>query len=237
MTLFPEPEWSWVSPWWRERITALEAAFADGVPDDFLSVPAVQDCGLVTNDWDAAAEITAEFAEAGYNIGAGSWTATDLAHLMHLWRAGWPREPVASIAEFGAGFGNVARLTRRVDDPPLHLSIDVPVMARLQYHYLQSVDALDGVGFVLSDPDKLDRVQVRPDVFLASFSLDECTAECHDWLIGHDWLGARTVLVAMQTRRGEMFPDGPGLFPRLLRLGFTVLPCPFDGSAYLRWDR
>lgn len=213
-----------MSPWWAERIAALEVAFADGIPAGFMDHPAVLDCGVTTND------------PAGYELAPFAVNTTDAAHWSHIIAAGANGDDVSTIVEFGGGVGNPARLTRKLSTPPAHVIVDLPVMHRLQRRYLDDAGALNGVMFIDSHPDAIAGLPA-PDVFMATFSLDECTTACHDWWFDHDWIGARRVFIAMQRDRGELFPDGPGLAPRLLRAGFAVLPCPYAGAVYLRWDR
>lgn len=137
-----------VSLWWRERIAALEEAFTDGIPDDFLSVPAVRDCGLVTENYVAAAEQHARLEwyakirpDLLYVLGSsGIVTPTDIAHLYHLHKAGWPKEPRGSLVEWGGGFGNMARITRLFPQSPTHIVVDVPVMQALQYVFLARIE-------------------------------------------------------------------------------------------------
>lgn len=232
------------SGWWLDRLAALDAAFVDGISTDFLSVPAVQDCGLVMADRAQADAMATEMDVTGVKR---ELSTNDVAQLYALWRCGWP-DTGDVVCEFGGGFGRMAALTRLAGST--HVVADVPTMLRLQRHYL----ATQGVDVVGAWPDKKGQVCLvsspltheafggvidRADVFIARFSLDECTTAAHDYVVGHDWFGASRVFIAAQATGKElMFPDGPSLRERLVsELGFTETAAHSVGGVYLELAR
>lgn len=237
------------SAWWKERVAALERVLADDIPDNFLDLPEVQDCGIVTNDRRAALSEEAEMAGHGYlpNYGPHMWmvTATDITHSYHLWRAGWPKTPSGYLVEWGGGYGNMARLASLFPERVDHVVIDTPVMLGLQRAYLESqgvparVVGVDNFqrGVELCPTGLthwLDKVEV--DTFIGTFSVSECTRACHDHLIEKDWFGAKTVFLAVEPEKG-LFAEAYGLKDRLLSMGFTEEPTYFPPSVYLRLER
>lgn len=254
------------SDWWRHRVTALrrflDAIPPDTLPADFLTHPAFAACGIITNDTDAAVAQDAEMRASGYtvNVGGGlpAEASTPITHAYHLWRAGLPNAhtpDAGAVMEWGGGYGSMARLTRRFPNAPTHIIVDSPIMCTVQEAYLRRFNIgatawnrywpgvtpfLDG-GVWLTAPGNAHLI--APSVggvhtFIATYSLDECAAAAHDYVIDHDWFGASRVLVAAQKIGKEgMFPDGPSLYRRLVDAGFAEFPTHYAGSVYLEWER
>lgn len=240
---------TFIGPWWRERLAALDAApIGDTERDQLLTLDAVLDAGMVVGDdpQRAAAQLScmtgdrsARAATIAAALGAEPDQA-DIHHMHHLWAAGWPHTPQGPIVEWGGGYGNLARLTRRFDPPPPHFIVDLPAVSRLQHAYLG-----DPPGVTLVTAAEWARhVEVRPsgwpwaDTFIANFSLDECSAACHDWIISHDWFGAEHISIAMQpTGKAHLFPDAADLHRRLVDAGFREIPAHVDHCVYMRLDR
>lgn len=237
------------SVWWGQRVVALESVLADDIPVNFLELPEVQDCGLVTNDRVAALNEEAEMAGSGYlpRYGPDMWTVTttDITHAYHLWRAGWPKTPRGHLVEWGGGYGNMARLVSLFPEQVDHVIIDTPVMLGLQRAYLDS----HGIGATVAGVENFQRgvvlcatglthwlEAVEVDTFIGTFSVSECTRACHDYLIEKDWFGAKTVFLAVEPDK-DLFAEAYGLKDRLLSMGFAEEPTHFPPSVYLRLDR
>lgn len=221
------------SAWWQDRIAALEAEIV-GVeldPLTFLDLPAVADCGLVTNN-----HVAADHMRPLLPAFTDDWTPTSVTHMYGLRMAGVvDDDEYRTVVEFGGGFGNMARLTRGFATPPCHVIVDSPVMLALQEAWLTELGAARGVEFLTHDRAKYGMI-ARPDAFIATWSLDECPVACHDWLIGEDWFGASTVLIALFPDK-DLFPEARGLHVRLQGLGFVEHPTFFPPSVYMRLDR
>lgn len=242
---------SFYTPWWLDRLAALDEVLFDveRTVDDTLALPQLVDCGITSPD---LARARHEEGKLRAMLGDGlvnwlvdtrsptppRWT-TSITHLYSLALAGWPKpraEQRGALVEWGGGFGNMVRLTQQFDDPPVHIVFDSPTMLALQYAYLADV------GVPTANPPnvwlhgtKELHVAADVDTFIATWSLDECSQACQDTVIDADWFGARTVLIAMSPGK-DLFPE-TGLYHRLLRLGFDETAAWDPGSVYLRWDR
>ena len=238
---------AFVGPWWRDRLYDMEAAWGDGLPADPLNDRAVLDAGMVVGVDDTRTEAQLSCMLGGNNrradeirrvLGTDPGHA-DVHHMHHLWAAGWPKpDAVGPIVEWGGGYGNLAVLSRRFDSPPRHVIVDLPTVARLQRHLLTGVAGVDVVDVGDWVASVEDGTSPTPDTFIANYSLDECAAACHDWVIDRDWFGACHVSIAMQIAgKADMFPDASRLWARLAASGFRSVPAHVSDCVYMRMDR
>lgn len=213
--------------WWRDRIAALEASIV-GVEIDpgFLTeLPAIADCGLITNNY-----VAADHMRPLLPAYCDDWTPTSVTHLYGLYTAGVLDDGrQRTVLEWGGGFGNMARITRCYETPPTHIIVDSPIMLALQQAWLTELHSVEGVAFATHRDAEL---VTRVDSFVATWSLDECAPACTDWLISRDWFGASTVLVAMYPDK-DLFPEAHGLHARLVAQGFREVPSFHPPSVYL----
>lgn len=218
------------SSWWLDKADRLEAEWADGIPHNWFANRIVWDCGLFAMNTTVAA---AQSAEVSFIEAAGpAPTPTDVNHLFHLHTAD-PNLPVridATVVEWGGGFGNTARIVNNLGID--HVIIDIPIMRELQTHYLTG-HRMDRCSLSHSEA-----ATVTGDVFLAAYSLDECSEAAHDYVFDLDWFGASTILIAAEVEgKDDMFPDGPVLVRRLRAAGFDETPTMSPGSSYFRLQR
>lgn len=225
------------SPWWLDRITAMTAAFADGIPDGFLEIPAVAACGLVYRDSIRSALL--DFGVLDFKLpnaaairfagAADAMTTTCAAHAYHLLMA---RPQPAVTVEWGGGFGNLARL-----NSGRHTIVDVPVMTMLAGEWLAV--AAPERQIELCGHEAAESLSC--ELFLSTFALSECSDICHDWVIDElDWCAAERVVLALTVGdhyRQQHFPAGERLRRRLRASGFTEVPGPFPSSVYLHLHR
>jgi len=136
-------------------------------------------------------------------------------HLHHLLRFAQdtvtPVEAIGTVVEWGGGYGNLAKLFVRLHGgAPTYVLIDLPVFAALQWLYLSSVLGPECV--VLHDRPATAVVEhavnvvpvglapfadVEADLFVSTWALNECTPEAQNHVVGRNWFGARSLLLAM----------------------------------------
>lgn len=218
------------SDWWLEKADRLTADWAGGVPVNWYANPVVWDCGLFSMDAGHAEAQRAQMGERFVSFAGPSPTPTDLNHLYHLWKAGGVED--RSVLEWGGGFGNTARIALTAGVTEYYIA-DIPIMSELQRRFL-----VDPVAVTVEPGWLAYRRSFAPDLFLAAFSLDECTTAAHDFVFEQDWFGASTVLIVAQTvGKEDLFPDGPSLVARLRAAGFTEEPAMQENASYFRLVR
>lgn len=144
-------------------------------------------------------------------------------HLHHLLRfeelTGRPLAGVASVVEWGAGYGNLAKLLLRLHGgSPTLVVIDLPVFSAVQWLYLSSVLGEERV--VLHDEPgaavAAGRVNVVPvrlagtmaldaELFVSTWALNESTRAAQRFVLDREWLGAEALLLGMH--RGDPFAE------------------------------
>lgn len=216
--------------WWLDKADRLETEWAGGVPVNWYACRTVWDCGLFSMDYGHAATQLAMLPPEYLGAAGSSPTPTDLNHLFHLLTADALDQ--RGIVEWGGGFGNSARFGSWLTGAAYTI-VDIPIMSALQRTYLASVRSMGVVNLCGHDG-----VTTKPDLFLAAFSLDECTTAAHDFLFDHDWYGARHVVIVAQTHgKEDMFPDAASLAERLRAAGFSETPALQVNASYFRLSR
>ena len=148
--------------------------------------------------------------------GSGIRTSSNTVHqLHHLLRyedaTGRSIQESDTIVEWGGGFGSLMRLvTRMHGGAPTCVIIDTPVFSALQWLYLTMVLGEHRVvlhdagpvrphhGMVNIVPIGLVRdMDVRADLFISNWALNESTPSAQQEVIGRRWFGAESLLMAM----------------------------------------
>ena len=135
----------------------------------------------------------------------------------------------ARIVEWGAGYGNLAKLIRRsADPPPTYVCIDTPLFTALQWLYLASVLGEEAVR-VADDPSDeivpgrinlvpitaLEGMDLNADLFISTWALSESSKVAQDLVVDRGWFGCQAMLLAYQEKSGD--PDFP--LPEAGRVG------------------
>jgi hypothetical protein len=141
-------------------------------------------------------------------------------HLHHLLRyeqeTGRRVADAATIVEWGAGYGNLAKLILRLHGgAPTVVLFDTPVFSAVQWLYLTAVLGSDRVVLHTDPrtPPAAGRVNVVPiglardleldvpDLFVSTWALNESAPAAQRLVQDRGWLGARSLLLAMH--RGD----------------------------------
>jgi hypothetical protein len=124
-----------------------------------------------------------------------------------------------SVVEWGGGYGNMARLIRRMNPAVTYVIVDLPALLALQQVYLSSVEGEDAVhvvspeGRVDIEPGKinlvawdavmLSRTLLACESFLSTWALTESPRACQLYVRDTGFFGARRVLLAWMCDRSN----------------------------------
>lgn len=253
------PLYSWGS--WTENI---RKAFEHGVPPDFLSVPVLtgtmvygRNRGKAETDrripcisevfGDKTAALLREDFPGLPNITDSRWltSANRALHAFHLafYRritgADFWSSPV--ILEWGGGYGNMARLIKKLNPGATYIIVDLPELLALQYIYLYSIlgpevvnpacgieAIVEGrINFVPYSAVMGKKLQLNCDGFVSTWAITESPFEAQDLVLGSKCFGAKKALLAYAKGDGNKFET------RLMEIGLKEEPAALQpGHAY-----
>jgi len=232
------PAYGWNS--WSDNI---RDTFREGVSMDFLATPILANTMVfgrkrgksqadsrianvrkVYGD-PKAAELLREDFPGGPNITDPVWlTSANRAHqayhlALYKNKAGADLSSVATILEWGAGYGNMARLVKRLNPGVTYVIVDLPELMPLQYIYLYSIlgpSALNPASGVFGiEEGKINfvpyaavigkRVSLRCDSFISTWAITESPYEAQDLVMAEHCFGAEKVLLAYAKGDGNKF--------------------------------
>ncbi len=152
-------------------------------------------------------------------------------HLYHVLRfldgTGSDLEELQTVVEWGGGYGNLAKIFRRLNAAPVtYIIIDTPLISCLQWLYLASVVGSDEVNLVTNDRSPgilnskinlvplcfVDEVAVEADLFVSTWALSESSRFAQDYVRDRSWFNAKHLLLAYQESSGK-FPDAGRIGP------------------------
>jgi hypothetical protein len=180
------------------------------------------------------------------NITDAKWlTSANRAHhashlAAYLRAKGRPLWEAGCVAEWGGGYGNMARLIRRMNPRCTYIIFDLPEILALQYVYLTAVEgeephllspteqiAIGKVNLVASYAALAGEV-VTPmcDAFISTWALSESPASAQTAVLDRRFFGASAVLMAY--RRG----DGNRLEAAVGGSDLAEFPVPFYDPSH-----
>lgn len=138
------------------------------------------------------------------------------------------------ILEFGGGYGNMAKIIRRMSPLSTYSIIDIPQFTTLQYVYLSSIFSENSVNLV----DKSQNIEKgkfnlltykrslvnlynkrKIDIFIATWSLSESPKSIQNYFKRMNYFNAKYLLFAFQ-KSNQMFKfaENIGILPNSYRL-------------------
>jgi hypothetical protein len=136
-------------------------------------------------------------------------------HAMHLaaYRRARRRDlwDVHSVIEWGGGYGDMARLIRRMNEGVTYTIIDLPEIGALQYVYLATLEGeealnviVPGRGFIESGKINLASVydlarlagQLEAGSFISTWAITESPAESQEAVAESRFFGAERIMIA-----------------------------------------
>ena len=117
------------------------------------------------------------------------------------------------IAEFGGGYGNMARLVRMMVPDVTYLIIDLPIFLLIQYAYLETVLGAGICNFIVRKDQPLKEAKINLmvsqstysvdhvfDMFISTLALSESTRMAQQAVFEAGFFGADYLLVSHQAR-------------------------------------
>lgn len=258
---------AYATPPWRGFLKELESQLLPRPPFDFLRLPVILHTMHVMAGGDYMRRQVAELEQAYPRERLRAWLREDpegrpvvldrtyetshnrIVHLYHLMRferaTGRSLASHRRIVEWGGGYGNLARLVRRMAPGGTYVLIDTPLFATLQWLYLSSVLGEDEVRLLPVDratveEGKLNVVPVgaipadlRADAFVSTWALSESSDEAQEAVLRANWYGAESLLLGYQ-QADPAFPAARRLEARLAAMpGVRLESFPFvEHAAY-----
>ncbi|MBT3269826.1 hypothetical protein HN371_21955 [Candidatus Poribacteria bacterium] len=170
-------------------------------------------------------------------------------HAYHIHRfveaTGCDLGEVGAVVEWGGGFGNLAKLLLRWAETPItYVIIDIPLMSAVQWLYLSCVLGPDRVTLVddRDTPIEAGKVNILPvglaearppeaDLLVSTWALSESTSEAQQFVVEHDWFGARRLLLAYQDT-DEKFAAASDVGDIAHARGAAIHPIEFMPGGY-----
>jgi hypothetical protein len=121
------------------------------------------------------------------------------------------------IVEWGGGYGDMARLIRRLNNRVTFVIIDLPELCALQYIYLSSVEGGDSVNLLAHGtnpvPGKTNivpvanvlqgKVEIRADAFISTWALTESPEEDQLFVLEKELFKADKILLAYKNDKSN----------------------------------
>jgi hypothetical protein len=166
--------------------------------------------------------------------GSYATSSNSVHHLFHLERfarsTGCDPTRLNTVVEWGAGYGNLAKLFRRLHGgAPTYVAIDTPLFSCLQWLYLASVLGPDAVHLAREpgEPVVPYRINLVPaylagdlrfdaQLFISTWALNESPATAQDLVVERAWFGAEHLLLGMH--------EGVPLADRAIAAGARAVP-------------
>jgi hypothetical protein len=116
-----------------------------------------------------------------------------------------------SVIEFGGGYGNMARIIRKMNQDITYIIIDLPELLALQYTYLGSLEGESEINIVNIDnpnivkskinlvPSDLvykGKISVSAESFISTWALSECPEYLQEFVSSKSFFGATRLLLA-----------------------------------------
>jgi hypothetical protein len=255
-------------PDWSDHLSALEREFSPAPPFGFLRHPRVlftmfilpgrqlmqSELALLEDrfDPDSLPRLLEEDYVGDPILMNKRYRTSSQAihHLYHLARftrsAKVELSSLDTVVEWGAGYGNLAKLYRRVHgSTPTQVLVDLPIFSAIQYLYLGTVFGADQVRLLTEpgqaiEPGKItmvpvglaDAVTTPADLFISTWAISESSAAAQRYVAERDWFGARRLLLAYQ-RSNSSFPDAERVGELAVADGATREPVEvLRGNAY-----
>jgi hypothetical protein len=173
---------------------------------------------------------------------------TSIHHLYHLIRfadkTGCDFEKIENVVEWGGGYGNMAKIFRRLRPTSTYCIIDTPIFSTLQWLYLSTVLGVENVNLLRRSDDVIqsgkvnvvplcfvDQLQLRADLFLSTWALSESSSVAQDYVISRRWFEADHLLLAYQDT-SEAAPTAGRLGEIAARAGAATIDIEFIPGNY-----
>jgi len=153
-----------------------------------------------------------------------------------------------SIVEWGGGYGNLAKIFKRLKNKPItYVIIDTPMFSCLQWLYLSSIFGEKQTNLISEsglsiEPEKINLLPIsfvkehklNSDLFISTWALSESSRYSQDFVINQKWFNAKNLLIAYQDSDDEHLPDADRIGKIGQEMGGIIEDIKFiPGNHYL----
>ena len=175
-------------------------------------------------------------------------SGTSVHHLYHVAfyerDCGTSVKAVKSVIEWGGGYGNIAKLIRRMNPTLTYTIIDIPIFSCIQWLYLSTVFDPAEVNMIwraggqttsgkinILPLNFLEQHQPQCELFIGTWSLSESSVVAQDYVSHHHFFGAERLLLAYQDR-SERFPNADRVGKLAVERGARIKAIDFLPGDY-----
>ena len=169
-------------------------------------------------------------------------------HLYHLIyfqdKAGVKLDEYNSVLEWGGGYGNMAKIVKRMNREMTYTIIDLPLLSCIQWLYLSTILGENEVNIITESKVgiRYGKINILPlgllpeqalktDVFIATWSLSESSKFAQDYVHSVDYFGAGHLLLAFQ-ESSQRLPHASRIRDLIMKRGAKVKAIDFLPGNY-----
>ncbi len=216
--------------WLREEVSFLESVLSNEklkelLEEDYAGVPYLHDHKYLTSH-------------------------NSIHHLYHLMyfqhKIKKDIETVDAVVEWGGGYGNMAKIIKRIKNDITYTIIDTPLFSCVQWIYLSSVFGENDIELIFDTTIKrqkgkinilplsfLDINEISCDLFIATWSLSESSKFSQDYVDSLNYFNADHLIIAFQ-ESSQSYPDASRVGEVMKRRGAEIEPIGFlPGNYYI----
>lgn len=151
---------------------------------------------------------------------------------------------IDTVIEWGGGYGNMAKLFKRINPGITYIIIDLPLLTCLQWLYLAVILGEDKINILKNTTEEikegkinllpvcfLKNYNLKGDLFIATWSLSESSRYAQDYVENHKFFGAKHFLFGYQ-KGGKELPYADRLGEIALKQGGVIYPIKFLPGCY-----
>lgn len=177
-----------------ERLSRVRTVFPGGVAEDLLLEDAIGRPPLV----DFGTLTSANRAHHAYHLATHA-----LVTEKSIFAA-------RTVVEWGGGYGNMARIVRRMNRAQTYVILDIPALSALQWVYLSALEGESATHLVTADDPTIREGAInlvssafalealsslRADAFISTWALTESPQSLQHAVVDKDFFGASQLLV------------------------------------------
>lgn len=153
-------------------------------------------------------------------------------------------EEISTIIEWGGGYGNMAKLFKRIVPEATYIIIDLAPMVCLQWVYLATIFEEDTVNLIGDMGTKLKHgkinllplcflknYQLSANLFISTWSLSESSKSAQDYVDSHNFFDAKHLLLGYQ-KSGPALPYAGQTGEMAKKRGAIIYPIEFLPGNY-----
>lgn len=222
---------------WKRNVREIRASFKSGVPIGFLSQPTISatmvfrsnpretrkridDIMFVWPEEKAANVLREDYIGLPHIVDTRYVTSSNrVHHASHLTSyeatVGRTLDSWHTILEWGGGYGDMARLIRRLNRKCTYAIVDLPELCALQYIYLFSLlgeevnwmipgrgTLIDGrINIIPVSSVLREEIKISAQAFISTWGLTESSKEAQTFVCERSLFGAESVLLAYSPDR------------------------------------